>query len=375
MLLNRPVESWQDIFDRKILWQSLQHRMALDNPFITSLWSEIWFDTHLDKKRRYPLLLSSTTKGEEGVILLSQGQTHRFKLPVKSIESIGAGRSPNDRHYVFVQEPLITPKAIDPLLAAIKTLTGWSFFRLAPLKSDYPFFEEFITAANHHDLTALILPYSVGYEIQTGMGWEAYQKSRSKKFRKSMRSAVNKMHKHGTFKIKAHRSADCAEHLIGILSTITKNSWKVGAETDIFNPAYKGFWEKAFRETLAVGQTTLWVLYDKEHPVGYEWTLKHGRRLFSLKADYDEKYAHFSPGNLLAWHILENSFETGVLVIDYLMGGRDYKKRWATDSYQLVELLVFNRSLYSRLWHYLLSHQSQIKTAANCLKRIKWPGK
>ena len=375
MLLTRPVASWQDIRDCESLWQSLQRQMAPDNPFITALWSKVWFDTHLDEKRRKPLLYKSTAKDEEGFILLSQGKTHRFNLPVRSIESIGAGSSANDRHYVFVQEPLIAPKAIRPLLTAIKALKGWSFFRLAPLKSDYPFFEEFNTAASHHDLKVLIVPYSVGYKIQTAMGWEAYEKSRSKKFRKSMRSAVNKMRKHGTFKIKAHSSSDCAGQMIGILSTVTKYSWKVGAETDIFNQAYKGFWEKAFRETLAAGQTTLWVLYDKERPVGYEWTLKQGHRIFSLKADYDEKYAQFSPGNLLAWHILKNSFETGASVVDYLMGGGDYKKRWATDSYQLVELLVFNRSLHSRLWHYLLSHQNQIKTMANYLKRITSTGK
>jgi CelD/BcsL family acetyltransferase involved in cellulose biosynthesis len=122
---------------------------------------------------------------------------------------------------------------------------------------------------------------------------------------------------------------------------------------------------------LEAGQTTLWVLYHQDQPVGYEWSLRQGSRIIALKADYDEAYTRFSPGNLLAWHILQQVFEGDVAEIDYLMGGGEYKKRWATDSYQLDELLIFNQSLSSRIWYNILSRQNQIKALYDALKRIR----
>ena len=53
------------------------------------------------------------------------------------------------------------------------------------------------------------------------------------------------------------------------------------------------------------------------------------------------------------------------------MGGGDYKKRWATDSYQLDELLIFNQSLSSRIWYNILSRQDQIKALYQKMKRIR----
>jgi CelD/BcsL family acetyltransferase involved in cellulose biosynthesis len=370
MFIARQIDSWIDILDRMSLWHILHNRLAPDNPYVSPQWSEIWFNTQVDQKRRKVFLLTATDKGAEGIILLTGGITHRFKLPVKSIESIGVGKSATDRHFVSMQEPLLTQNAIDPLLENIKTFKDWTFFRLAPLPADYPFYQEFITSAGKHGMTTLRRPYSVGYKIRTDMGWEEYGRSRSKNFRKMMRAAQNKMQRSGLFRIEAHKDADLSGKLLDILKTITMKSWKVEAGSDLFNPAYHGFWKMAFAKTIATGQTTLWVLYYKDHPVGYQWCFQQGSRILALKSDYDKEYFDYSPGNLLAWHILKQHFENGVSEIDYCMGGGDYKKKWATDSYELDELLIFNQTLSSRIWHGILARQDQIKTCYEIIKGI-----
>ena len=158
MFITRPVESWQDTLDQMTLWRKLLHQIAPDNPFIAPLWSKIWFNTQLVKKRRKAFLFSSTNEGAEGIILLSRGSTKRLKLKVKCIESIGTGTSANDRHLIYEQEPLLTKKAIDLLLESIKAIRAWAFLRLAPLSANYPFFEDFITAAKRHGMTLFRRP-------------------------------------------------------------------------------------------------------------------------------------------------------------------------------------------------------------------------
>ena len=187
-------------------------------------------------------------------------------------------------------------------------------FPAGPLFAEYPFFDEFIAAAQRQGLTAFRRPYSVGYKIRTEMGWEAYEKSRSKNFRKKMRATYNKMLKNKELRIEAYTDTDSGEHLLGILNAVTLKSWKVESGSDIFNLAYKGFWRKAFIDTLSAGQTTLWVLYHKDQPVGYDWRLQQGRRVISLKADYDEEYNRLSPGRLLMWHTIKHGFETRALI-------------------------------------------------------------
>ncbi len=224
-----------------------------------------------------------------------------------------------------MQEPLLTPKAIDPLFESIKALKGWAFFRLAPLLADNTFYQEVFTSAEKHGMTVMRMPYSIGYTIRTNMGWNEYEGSRSKKFKKMLRAAENKMQKSGGFRIEAHTDAGSADKLLDMLRAITMKSWKVEAGSDLFNQAYQGFWEMAFLKTIAAGQATLWILYHEEHPIGYEWSLRQGGRVIALKADYDKDYSIFSPGNVLAWHILKHFFANGASEIDYGMGG-DYKK-------------------------------------------------
>ena len=371
MFIAKEIDSWIEILDHISLWNRLHDQLAPDNPYVSPQWSEIWFNTHVGQKRRKILLLTAADKEAEGLILLTQGITHRFKLPVKCIESIGAGKSATDRHFVSLLEPLLTQNAVNPLLERIKEFKNWAFFRLAPLPADYPFIQAFITSAAEQGMTILIKPYSIGYKIRADMGWREYEQSRSKKFRKMIRTAQKKMQESGLFSMESYTDAESSERLLTILKTITMKSWKVDAGCDLFNQAYRDFWKMAFLKTIAIGQTTLWVLYYKKNPVAYEWSLRQGNCVFALKSDYDKEYSDFSPGNLLAWQILKHYFENGASEIDYCMGGGDYKKRWATDSYQLNELLIFNQSLYSRAWRAILARQDKIRTCYETLKGIR----
>ena len=326
----------------------------------------------LARNRCKVFLLVAADKGAEGIILLTHGMTHRFKLPVNTLESIGVGKSATDRHFISMLEPLLTQNAVDPLLEKINNFKHWAFFRLAPLPAEYPYYRDFQASAEKYGMTTLIRPYSIGYKICTDMGWEAYENSRSKKFRKMIKAAQKKMQNNGLFSIEAHTDAGLSEKLLNILQTITLRSWKVEAGSDLFNQAYHGFWKIAFLKTMSGGQTTLWVLYHNNLPVAYEWSLQQGNCVIALKSDYDKYYSEFSPGNLLAWHILNHYFENSVSEINYCMGGGDYKKRWATNSYQLNEMLIFNQSLYSKAWRTILARQDKIRTCYETLKGIRY---
>jgi CelD/BcsL family acetyltransferase involved in cellulose biosynthesis len=374
MFITSAVDTWEDALSHMPLWTELHLRLAPDNPFVSALWSRNWVNTHVGKKTRKVILLSSAHEGAEGLMLLAKGRTTRFKIPVKSIETIGAGVSAGDRHFVAVQEPLLTGSAIDSLLESVAAFKGWAFFRLAPLPSDYPHYDRFKSAAEQNGLTAFMWPYSVGYRIRTAMGWKAYEKSRSPKFRANMRASFKRMQSSGLFRIEALGNDHPVDDLLGILNCVSTKSWKVKSNTDIFNPAYKGFWRKVFADTIAANQTTLWVLYYDEQPIAYEWYLQQGCRRISLKADYDQAFARFSPGNLLSWHALRHSFRAGATEIDFLMGGGDYKHKWATEAYQLSELHIFNQSLNSRIWYHVLSRQDRISTWIRRLKRILYGG-
>lgn len=370
MFTTRQVDTWKDVLDQGALWETLHHQLAPENLFVSMLWSEIWFNTHLENSRQKVFLLSAAKEAERGIMLLSKGRTKRFKLPVKSIESVGAGVSASDLHFVVRQEPLLTREAIDPLLQRIATFENWAFFRLAPLPATYPFYDAFNIAAKRYGLFVFRRPYSTGYKIRTSGGWEAYVKSRSKNFRKAMRSSYKKMQENDLFSIETWTEPGDVEHLLDILNSISMKSWKLEARTDLFNSRWQGFWKQAIRDTLAAQKATIWVLYYQGQPIAYEWVLRQGDCIIDLKGDFDREFAGFSPGNLLLWHAIQHGFKTGASEIDLLMGGGEYKNRWATERYRLDELLIFNKSLYSRVWYKILSRQDEIRALYQSLNQI-----
>ncbi len=375
MFVIRPVESWKDLFGQIALWQRLHHQLTPENLFTSPFWSRIWFESHGVRRKRKILLLTSTAQDAEGVILLSIEKTKRIKFPVISVETIGLGRSANRRHYVFEQEPLIEKSAIDSLLACISKMKRWTFFRLAPLPHSYPLSEDIVEAAPRYGMTALRRTYGIGYKIKVQNGWDTYEKSRPKKFRQNINRAYRRLQSAGEFNIVAHGKGDSPKQMVRIIETVSKNSWKVRDGNDILNSSFKGFFENILFESLPEGYTTIWVLYHCGHPIAYEWHMLKGRRLIALKADFDQQYAHFSPGNILAWHALKAGFESYVSEIDYLFGGGDYKRKWANDRYQMEELLLFNSSLYSRLIHKILIRQDWIERLWRLSNRINFTKK
>jgi CelD/BcsL family acetyltransferase involved in cellulose biosynthesis len=375
MFTIRPVESWDDISDQMALWRDLHGRLTPENPFTTPFWSKVWFKAHKNDRRQETVMLFSGAKGAEGIILATRKKTQRMKLPVVSIESIGAGRSPNRRHYVYEQEPLLTKASIGPLLQCLAGMKRWTFFRLAPLPQNYPLTSDIIDAAPSYALTALRKRYGVGYRISTTGGWDAYEKSRPKKFRQNIKRACRRLQAAGDFTIVEHGNTDSPNHLIDAIEAVSKNSWKAESGSDILSSSFRGFFENLFLESLASGKLKLWVLYFSGSPIAYEWHFRQDSRLIALKADFDKSYAHFSPGNILAWYALKGSFELGVAEIDYLFGGGDYKQKWATDRYEMEELLLFNSSLYSRFLYKILSRQDWIEFMWRLSDRFGFPKK
>lgn len=361
MVCIRAVDCREDILDQTGFWQALHSRLAPDNPFVSPFWAEIWFDAHKKQAPGKVCLFSSHLPGEEGLVLLCRRKNGPLGIPVKSIESAGAGVSPGDRHFVAKQEPLLTRPAIARLVERLLSLKNWRFFRMAPVPASYPFYEAFAAAARQNGLAVLRRPYSTGYRIFTDCGWQAYEQSRPAKFRKNMRASQKKMSQDGDFAIRSHRDAQSETYLLETVNEISLKSWKSGAGTDVFNPAYQGFWEKLLRRSLSTGQSTLWMLYWQNRAIAYEWHFRQGDCIVSLKADYDSEFSNVSPGNRLCWQALQHAFESGARQIDFLMGGGDYKKKWATDRYQLDELLVFNRGGYARLWYQFFLRQNRLK--------------
>jgi CelD/BcsL family acetyltransferase involved in cellulose biosynthesis len=364
------VESWQCIADQMQLWHQLHKQIAPDNPFISPLWSKIWFESERKSDKKV-LLLVSRDKDAEGLLLLAKGRTHRYGIPMVSIESIGVAKSARGRHLVCEQEPLLKKEAIDSFLACISGIKYWTFCRLAPVQGSHALVSEIVKAAPRHGLTVLRRNYSVGYKVNGLISWEEFEQTRSRKFLKNIRKLYLEFRDSDEFEIKSYSAIAEVDYLLSVIEMVSARSWKKKAGSDIFNSSFNGFYRNLFMQTIMTGKTTLYVLEYLGKPIGYEWHLREGDRVLALKADYDQNFAHCSPGNILAWHALKESFAKGMSEVDYLMGGGDYKKRWTTNSYQLEEVLLFNSNSYSQFIYRILLRQESIDSLLDTCRRIK----
>ena len=339
-------------------WRDLHYRLSPDNPFIGPKWSGKIFDSQKAIHGQKLLILVSAEKGQEAVLPLSVTRTFQFGLPTYRVESIGLGNSPTKRHYVFAQEPLAMPDSWNLLIEEIKGLSKWNLLRFAPIPENHPMIHALDQVSSYQNLTYVRRPYSKGFKIVfKGRSWKDYELSRSKKFLKRMRSAIRKSVKNFNYNIVAYRDQDDEDRMTEAIFTISKNSWKADIGSDLFNEIHYGFYHKVLSDYLKAGKSIVWVLYDHDRPIAFEWHLRHNCRSIALKGDYDQAYARFSPGNVVAWHACKSCFDDRIDEVDYLFGGSTYKKKWATDEYLLEEVILFKKDLYSKFVLEAFKHQ------------------
>ena len=175
--------------------------------------------------------------------------------------------------------------------------------------------------------------------IDGRMGWEEYWATRSSKFRNNLRRAEKRLLARGRVELVRYRPAgatwgddDPRWDLFDACVNLASRSWQAHQDhgTTLSHESVYGFLRDVHEAAVKLGCLDLNLLTVDDQPVAFAYNYVCEGRVFGLRTGYDPDWADASPGNVLKFWMIRDSFERKDEEFDLGPGSLASKEAWAT---------------------------------------------
>jgi CelD/BcsL family acetyltransferase involved in cellulose biosynthesis len=175
--------------------------------------------------------------------------------------------------------------------------------------------------------------------------WDTFWRSRSVRFKKTRRNIINRISKLGEIEIQCCRE-DITGKLLQELLAISENSWKQREGIAISSrEEFKVFFATLNEIAGQKGWLQVWLLRINDIPVAMEYDLECLKKVYALRADFDEKYKEYSPGAYLEYQVIKYLFDEGYHEYNPGPGLEAYKLHWTDHVRKNVTLHICNENM------------------------------
>jgi CelD/BcsL family acetyltransferase involved in cellulose biosynthesis len=183
--------------------------------------------------------------------------------------------------------------------------------------------------------------------------WETFFATRSQKFRKNMRNKANKFARAPGCRIERRILTTVDEATLNDMQEVSRHSWKGKVGTDLGSvPAAREFLRDLIAAIGPNGGVHVWVALSGSQPIAYEFHARYGGVTYPLRADFDERFRELSPGSVVEYTALRESFEEGAMKLyDSCANDYWYLSNWTDQVRVHFDIEVFGRGLKPRLAH------------------------
>lgn len=247
--------------------------------------------------------------------------------------------------------------ALDPLAEAI-CQTPWSLLWLELVPFEAPRWQTLIALLGRRGMAVDVrLHYRIG-QVELGGDFQAYEASRSKNLRRSIRKDMQRLQRGGPVELNtlAEFTPETVEQRLRHAFQIEQQSWRRDrGQTVLGTPGILAFYQRQACQLAQWGALRLAFLEIAGKPIAFElgWTAKGVYH--SFKVGFDEAYRSFGLGHLLRWRLIESlAAQHEVQVIDFQGPMTEALAGWSTRSYPVGRVLVgcrpFGRTLMAGYW-------------------------
>jgi len=209
--------------------------------------------------------------------------------------------------------------------------------------------------------------------IKTVGSYDAFLKTTTPKFRKQLRSKLNRLDREGKVDIATyHKVGDQERHLLEVFS-VSARSWKHSVNTSMTGTLEREQFYRALSHVAEKnGWLRLWILRLKDQPIAMEYHLEYAGITHAMRGDYDRAFEHLAPGSVLEAQIIKHCFLTSTKEYDFCGLPYEYKTRWTNMLHERVCICFYPKKPYS-LFLYFIQRYAPIarRIATNILK---YPG-
>jgi CelD/BcsL family acetyltransferase involved in cellulose biosynthesis len=170
-------------------------------------------------------------------------------------------------------------------------------------------------------------------------GWEAYRQSRSRNWRREMRTDMASLESMGEVRLVRHRPTaggdDPAvdDEMFETCASIAEKSWQAAdpAQSTLSSPRVRDVLKRVNRRAAALGMLDANILTVGGEPVAFNYNYFVDGRAYGLRSGFDQKAGLKNCGKILIYKMLEDAFRRGDVEYSFGPGRQLYKDRFATE--------------------------------------------
>ena len=337
------LQSYQEFQSIRSDWEEFMDHCFPENYGRTHAWlSAFWNSYHRDEPA---LIFLQRHPADRRIVaaapLIIKKETFGW-LPILSLQTLGMGIGTDDF--------LLGPEAVDFVPAVLGELVNnrrWHVARFRRISSPKCLVEVM------NSCTAFNCPADFSetedYFIEFPSSYKEYQQSRSRKFRRNLNQALNRLEREGIVSLEILDPFADIQRVGDLGREIAHTCWQYREGKSHFNE--KGA-ANFYANLASTGQGSkgeeFSVLTVGGRPVAYLLGCRRGRTYYAVDTAFHADYRHVSAGRILFGMIFKRLIEEGGVDYFDFEGSGEYKDDYATHVRKTKQLVAYNNSLYPR---------------------------
>lgn len=324
-------------------WNRFMQHWFPENYARTHTWLAAWLNSYHQGKQLRIYLQRDTPDGPITALAPLLIRQERFGgFPVRSVQSIGSG--------IGCDDFLLSPDSsgfVPAVLNDLRTRHSWDVCRLQRTGSELFRQELGRTLANLGMANEQSISHD--YAITLPASYEAYQQTRTRKFRRNYNQALNRLERHGALSLELLDPFRDAERVKELGNRIAAGSWQFKSGKSHFNnTGSANLYASLARAGNGADGEEFTVLLVAERPVAYLLGCRKGQTYYAVDTAFHDDFRMVSAGRILFGMLIKRLIEEGGIERFDFEGSGDYKDDYATDYREAVSYTIYNHGLYPR---------------------------
>jgi len=353
------VDRWEDFLAMGEAWNHLVARSPQrDNPFLTHEWFQAWWEGFGQDKDLLILLLLADDD-LIGIIPLMRFRARYHGMPVRFLSLVTNDHT--NRADFIVTERL--EECVGLVLEFLcRNASRWDYAEFNFLPADSPTVKAITEQAAQYHFTCAGKPSYRSPFVPLAEDWDRFYTGLDGHFRRNMKNREKRLAGLGAVEYEEYHDArGLLRDFLADMFRVGGLSWKHLEKSAIAStPALNQFYARLAELTHPKGWLSLHLLRVAGKPIAFHYSLRNDGVLYLLKTEYDMAYQRYSPGHQIQKRVLEACYARGMREFDFLGPDMPWKREWTGLARPHIRLLLFHRSLRSRLLAFL---ELQVKPA------------
>ncbi len=346
------ITCWDRLARHRDEWSQLLERSETNEPTLSPLWIETWWQVFGDRNRQVAAILVYDDSRPEHLIglapLLKRRYAYRGLVPLRRLEFLASGESEQDEiysEYLNViaerhQEPQVAKAVVRALVSG--ALGQWDELVLNLMSGRAAMTSALIHALTQAGLLDRVTPLSSSPFIPLPETWKAYLGQQSSSRRYFLKRTMRDLEKWAQAPLSVHTAESPAELAEGrrILVELHGERWRDEGKHGVFSSQkFLRFHRTVMTELLKSGNLELMWLRAGSRPLAIVYNIIWNNRVYFYQSgrtiDVPKKVR---PGIAIHVHAIQRALDQSRSVYDFLSGAARYKQQFALDENPMVRV-------------------------------------